>query len=196
VYNGITKGKRVNSIIELRETSPNHWRAKYQGNYGVYTIKITTDGKRRSAFSCSCPSDYYPCKHIAMIEEAIAERTAKNPASPKTGKDISAGELLKKLTHEELYDFTARIVKNNPDLSNAVLLEFSDKIETNNKNKYGPIIRRGLADVSFDDEDYYDYCMSEMPKEKYAGTMMFDGFNDLLMEVSAKVDPEAFIALQ
>ncbi|MDR1933352.1 MAG: hypothetical protein LBQ57_11105 [Spirochaetales bacterium] len=269
----------MNGIIELRETSPNHWRAKYQGNYGVYTIKITTDGKRRLSFSCSCPSDYYPCKHIDMVEEAIAERIAKNTASPKAGKDISAGELLKKLTHEELYDFTARIVKNNLDLSNAVLLEFSDKIETKNKNKYAPIIRRGLADVNFDAEDYYYhefaqdidilaqwfdkarqrltekkvreavliaqacieeyaqwleeqdsdigdyicedyqsapfeilkqaaahpeinardiyvYCMSEMPKEKYAGTMMFDGFNDLLMKVSAKVDPEAFIALQ
>ncbi|MDR1210743.1 MAG: SWIM zinc finger family protein [Spirochaetaceae bacterium] len=54
----------MSDILDLRETSPNHWQAKYQGNYGVYTIKIATDGKRRGEFSCSCPSDYYPCKHI------------------------------------------------------------------------------------------------------------------------------------
>ena len=68
----------MSNIISLQETSPNHWRAKYQGNYGVYTIKISTDGKRRGSFSCSCPSDYYPCKHIAIVEAAIAERVAKN----------------------------------------------------------------------------------------------------------------------
>jgi uncharacterized Zn finger protein len=271
----------MNNIIDLRETSPNHWQAKYQGNYGIYTIKINTDGKHRNDFSCSCPSDRYPCKHIAMIEEAIAERIAKNAKVQKggKGKEMSAGELLKKLSHEELYQFTARIIQNNPDLSNAVLLEFAEKIETNNDNKYIPIIRRALEVLEFDEEDYYDdemgpdidildqwfekarqylkekksreavlvaqacigeyalwleqldnnmieyiseeyqsipfeilekaavdpevdvkalydYCMAEIHKKKYSGLAMLDGFHHLLMKVSAKVNPDAFIALQ
>jgi hypothetical protein len=216
-----------------------------------------------------------------MVEEAIAERIAKNANTKKTGKgkEISAGELLKKLTHEELYDFTARVVQNNPDLSNAVLLEFADKIETGRSNKYVPLIRRALESLDFDYDDYYDnemgpdidvldqwfekarqrleekknpeavliaqacieeyaswleqtegdlidyiseeyqsipfeilekaaaanainvkdlydYCMAEMHKEKYAGLYMFEGFNRLLMKVSAKVNPDSFIALQ
>jgi hypothetical protein len=147
----------MNNIIDLRETSPNHWQAKYQGNYGIYTIKITTDGKRRSAFSCSCPSGHYPCKHISMVEAAIAERIAKNAGTQEggKGKEISAGELLKKLTHKELYDFIVRMIQNNPDLSNAVLLEFSNKIETGSGNKYVPVIRRALESLEFDAEDYY-----------------------------------------
>ncbi|MDR1238780.1 MAG: SWIM zinc finger family protein, partial [Treponema sp.] len=75
----------MSDIIDLRETSPNRWQAKYQGNYGVYTIKIATDGKHRGEFSCTCPSDYYPCKHIAIIEEAIAERIAKYAGEQKSG---------------------------------------------------------------------------------------------------------------
>jgi hypothetical protein len=266
----------MNNIISLRETSPNHWQAKYQGNYGIYTIKITTDGNHRSAFSCSCPSSHSPCKHIPMVEQAIAERIAKKAGKRK---EISAGELLKKLSREELYNFIAGIVQNNPDLSNAVLLEFADKIETNDRgNKYTPIIRRALEFTDFDDEDYYDemgpaidvldqwfkkarqylkekksreavliaqacieeyaswleeidrnmidyiseeyqstpfdildkaahdpeiavkdlydYCMAEMHKEKYTGLSMFNDFNRLLMKVSAKVNPDAFIELQ
>jgi uncharacterized Zn finger protein len=148
----------MNNIIDLRETSPDHWQAKYQGNYGVYTVKITTDGKRRSGFSCTCPSPYSPCKHIAIVEDAIAERIAKSAGSRKKGKapGISAEELLRKLTHKELYDFTARLIRNNPDLTSAVFLEFADKIETKSGNKYVPLIRRELESIEIDTDDYYD----------------------------------------
>ncbi|MDR0585046.1 MAG: SWIM zinc finger family protein [Treponema sp.] len=269
----------MSNIISLQETSPNHWQAKYQGNYGVYTIKITTDGKQTLGFSCSCPSSYYPCKHIAMIEEAIAGRIRQSVKKSGKGEGVSAEEVLKKLSREELYDFTARLVKNNPDLSNAVLLEFAEKIETKSDNKYAPVIRRALEEQVFDDEEYYysedsldidvldqwfekagqyleakknqeavliaqacieefaswlekndsdisdyvserygtrpfeilekaaddpgmniralyDYCMTELTKGKYAGSAMFDGFNDLLMKVSAEIDSGAFLDLQ
>jgi hypothetical protein len=267
------------SIIDLRETSPNHWQAKYSGNYGVYTVKINTDGKHRGNFSCSCPSDYYPCKHIAMVEEAIVERIAKNAENRNGGKGpkISVGDLLKKLTREELYDFMVRLAKNNPDLTNAVFLEFSEKVENKGGNKYAPLIQKGLENVELDKDGYYDemeididvldewaekagqflkkenpreavliaqayieefaswlqktsdvvdyigetyqfqpfeilekaardtqinikdlhdYCMAEVSKKKYAGLYMADCFNDLLMTLSAKVNPEAFIKLQ
>ncbi|MDR0589863.1 MAG: SWIM zinc finger family protein [Spirochaetaceae bacterium] len=279
----------MSSIIDLREISPDHWQAKYQGNYGVYTIKITTDGKHRGPFSCSCPSGYYPCKHIAMVEAAIAERIAKNAGNRKKGKgpEMSVEDVLKKLTREELYDFMVRLAKNNPDLTNAVFLEFAEKIEDTSGNKYVSLIRRGLKNTAFDEDDYYynnddvisidvldewaekaegflkkknpreavliaqayieefaiwlretvdddfidwidetyqsrpfeilekaaadsgsskekqvdikelyDYCMAEVSKKKYAGLYMADSFNSLLMKLSAKVNPEAFIALQ
>jgi len=56
------------SISDLQEISPDVWKAKYRGNYGTYTIKIKNDGNKTVDFSCSCPSDYYPCKHIPMVE--------------------------------------------------------------------------------------------------------------------------------
>jgi hypothetical protein len=276
----VPKGVSMNNIIDLRETSPNHWQAKYQGNYGVYTVKVATDGKQRGDFSCSCPSDYYPCKHIAMVEKAIAERMAKNDRGLGNGKgqEISAEDLLRKLSYKELYDFTVRLIKYNPDLTNAVFLEFSEKIKDAQGNKYAPIIRAKLEDLEFDEEDYYDenaiyidvldewagkaeeyleekksheavliaqayieefaqwlqtadgelldwipdtyqsrpfkilekaaeespanvqglydYCMAEVSKEKYAGLYTADCFNQLLMKLSAEINPEAFIDLQ
>jgi hypothetical protein len=270
----------MSDIISLRETSSNHWRAKYRGNYGVYTIKIATDGKRRGEFSCSCPSDYYPCKHIPIIEAAIAERMVKNAGSRKTGQDRppDVEDLLKKLTHEELYNFMVRQIKNNPDLTNAVFLEFSEKIGNEKGNKYAAIIHGELENVEPDESEYYDedafdidildqwaekaeqyldknpqeavliaqayieefaywlretvdsdfidwipetyqsrpfeilgkaaadprvnardiydYCMREMSRERYSGLYIADYFNDLLMELSEKINPEAFIELQ
>jgi hypothetical protein len=263
-------------IISLRETSANQWQARYQGNYGVYTIKITTDGKKTKKFSCTCPSDYYPCKHISMIEEAIAERIAKNK---KAGIHEGLGPelLLKDLSREELYDFIVNQLNYIPELYDKVMLEFSYKAKSGEKNKYSPVLRKALAALEFyyddydseewrtidifdewlekaqgylkqnngaeaaliamacieeyalwfrdiqvefqesmdesyetepfaileaavqkgfDEKEIFDYCMLEMQRDKYAGTYFFDGFNRLLMKVSARVDPDAFIALQ
>jgi hypothetical protein len=148
----------MSNIIDLRETSPNHWQAKYRGNYGVYTIKINTGGKDGNSFSCTCPSSYYPCKHIAMVESAIAERIAKNAENRNDGEGagLSVEKLLGKLTHKELYDFMVRIARNNPDLSNAVFLEFAEKIEDGSSNKYVSIIREGLENTELDEDAFYD----------------------------------------
>jgi DnaJ-domain-containing protein 1 len=157
------------NIIDLREVSPDHWQAKYQGNFGVYTIKITTDGTRRGSFSCSCPSDYYPCKHIPVVEEAIAKRIEKNTGAGENGGGLGlrVEELLGRLTHKELFDFTARLVRNDPDLTSAVFLAFSDKIEHENGNKYLPLIRAELENVRFREEDYdreYDVSIDALDR--------------------------------
>ena len=68
---------------------------------------------------------------------------------------MSVEEVLKKLTREELYDFMVKIVRNNPDLTNAVFLEFAEKIEDESGNKYVSLIRRGLETITFDEDDYY-----------------------------------------
>ncbi|MDR1147713.1 MAG: SWIM zinc finger family protein [Spirochaetaceae bacterium] len=148
----------MSNIIDLRETSPNHWQAKYQGNYGVYTIKINTGGKGGNSFSCTCPSSYHPCKHIAMVESAIAERIAKSAENRNDGEAtrLSVEKLLGKLTHKELYNFMVRIARNNPDLTNAVFLEFAEKIEDGSGNKYVSIIRKGLENTELDEDAFYD----------------------------------------
>lgn len=146
----------MNGIIDLREIAPDTWQAKYQGNYGVYTIKISTDGKRRSKFSCSCPSDYYPCKHIAMVEEAIAEQIAINKKLKKTG-GLTVKELLKGLSRDELCDFIIRQAQYNSDLHNAITLEFTPRAANSKGNKYSPVIRKALQSVYVSDEINYEY---------------------------------------
>ena len=140
------------SIIDLQETSPNTWRAKYRGNYGTYTIKIKTDGNKTVDFSCSCPSDYYPCKHIAMIESAIEKRIAECKQSNK-GREITVGQLLKDLPQKELYDFLVRQAKYNPDLKNTILLEFAHKTNNKETNNYSLILRKALTSLRLDYED-------------------------------------------
>jgi hypothetical protein len=197
----------------------------------------------------------------------------------KNKKNTEVESLLKILSKEELSGFLLRQVQFNPDLTNAIFLEFSQKIENEHQNKYSLVIRRGLEAIKyknyedycyeesyidldildqwfgkakkhldtkkFDEavliaqacleefalwfnnldggysecvsEDYqstpfdileialdngvdarklFDYCMTELPKEKYAGTYMYDHFNDLLMILPAEVSGDTFIKLQ
>jgi len=91
------------SIIDLQEIAANMWQAKYQGNYGVYKIKVKYDGAKVVSFSCSCPSDYYPCKHIAMVKDAIKERIDRKAKSAKN--EISVEQLLKNASPDDLRNF-------------------------------------------------------------------------------------------
>jgi hypothetical protein len=152
----------MDDIIELQEISPNNWQAKYQGNYGRYTIKIKTDGKKIMNFSCSCPSSHYPCKHIAMIKEAIDERIAMSNESAKGG-GITIETLLQNVPLNELRDFIIRQAKYNSQLTQTILLEFAPKIKTDRKkgNDYSAILRQALKNVAFDYEEIYnnDYSL-------------------------------------
>jgi hypothetical protein len=141
-------------IVELRKIAENQWKAKYQGNYGVYTIKITTDGKKTVKFSCSCPSDYYPCKHIPMIEAAIAKKTAADEKEENTD-GLRLEDLIKNVSAEKLREFIITQAKYNTELNNAILLEFSTNAGNAKGNKYSKLIRTALASVPYDEDDYY-----------------------------------------
>ena len=269
-----------NDIVTLQETSANIWQAKYRGNYGTYNIKIKIDGSKIDSFSCSCPSDYYPCKHIAIIKDAIDNRVAKNKENPKDHA-ITVEELLKNVPHKELIDFIVSQAKYNPEFTNTILLEFLHKSTVKQENNYAVVLHKALKKVDFDYDDLYEYhedaieidildewfakakeyisqkrfdeaiaickacieeyaewmveiendiieyidtvyqekpfellkeiasnpamnsnelfqyCITEMCKTKYAGSYMYDGFNNLLMEL-ARTENNAteFIALQ
>ena len=150
------------NITDLQEISPNVWKAKYHGNYGIYTVKIQTDGKKTVNFSCSCPSDYYPCKHIPMVEEAIKERIAKKPKN-NAEHEVTLEQLLKDVPQKELCDFIARQAQYNPQFKNTVLLEFANKIkkkDTTGVNNYNQLLQDALNDIYFDEDDV-EYGYSE-----------------------------------
>jgi hypothetical protein len=47
-----------------------------------------------------------------------------------------------------------------------------------------------------DKKKWYNYCLTEMKKKKYEKTDFYHGFQRLFEELSAMLDPDAFIALQ
>lgn len=61
-------------IIEINETSPGNWDAQYQGRFGVYNIHATVDRGAIIGFTCNCPSKRKPCKHLALMKEAIKKK--------------------------------------------------------------------------------------------------------------------------
>lgn len=60
------------------------------GNYGTYRTQASL--KRRSGSSCSCPSDYYPCKHV----DALLQTYRINPRSL-----LDFNKMMKKLSKME-----------------------------------------------------------------------------------------------
>ena len=142
-------------IISLQEISDDSWQAKYSGNYGLYTIKIKMDKGKLTVSSCTCPSQYYPCKHIAIIKTAIDKRISENKKTPKEDP-ITVEEVLKNVPQQELIAFIARQAKYNPELTNTILLEFIPKSTAKTGNNYSLILRKALRQFDFDEDDYYD----------------------------------------
>jgi len=143
-------------IISLVETSTNIWKAKYHGNYGIYNIKIKLDGEKLISYSCSCPSDYDPCKHIDFIRTAIDKRIKEDVTKTKS-KDPNLEDLIKNIPHADLREFVLKLAKHNPELQNTIFLEFLHKVKQKRDISYNEILRKALHKVSFDYEDIYDY---------------------------------------
>jgi len=147
-------------IIELRKIAENKWKAKYQGNYGVYIIKITTKGKKTVEYSCSCPSDFYPCKHISIIEEAIAKKIAAAEKEESSG-GLRVENFIKNVPAEKLREFIITQAKYNTGLNNAIMIEFSANAGNAKENKYSSLVQKTLASVPNNEDDYYlEECLN------------------------------------
>jgi len=146
-----------NKIISLQEVNAGRWVAKYQGNYGVYTIRMRIDERGNgSDYSCSCPSDYYPCKHIGFIEQAIAERRIDR-THESSGSVPTPEELLQDLPLQYLRAFVLKQAQHNDSLRNAILMEFAPKAKNRSGNPYSGILRNALEDTLIDDDELWQY---------------------------------------
>ena len=182
-------------IISLEEVESNRWVAKYRGNYGTYTIRltVTADGKATD-FHCTCPSGGYPCKHIGMILDAIPEHIAKQKAAAKAGKAdvLSPAKLLAEVTEEELRAFIIAQAAKNAALRKAVLLEFVHKAKPKTvSNPYSQIIREGLEQIDLED-GYDDWRYHETGISLDILDEMFDKAAASIK--NGKYDEAAFIA--
>lgn len=147
------------SITSLQETSPDNWAAKYRGNYGIYTIKIKFTNGKLEKFSCTCPSDGYPCKHIPMVTSAIKEKIAKSDSQSFSQVQENLKKIIASVSQKELAEFVLKQSLYNPTLANAILLEFthSTKTENTESNKYNAIFKKIFDEAEFDEEDRYNY---------------------------------------
>ena len=147
----------MNRIIDLQEVRPNSWKAKYKGNYGVYTIKIDTLENKPEKFSCSCPSDYYPCKHIPIVQQAIREHI-NEVANNNDEKMIK--QVVDTIPIADLRKFIVRTALHNSTLKQAILLELSDKYaDFEEVVDYHQLIKSTIQGTYYDMEDiYYSDC--------------------------------------
>lgn len=148
-----------NSIISLNQVSTGKWMAKYQGSYGIYTIKIEVNNGKMSDFSCSCPSDYSPCKHIAYILEEIEimEPIASVEIPERTNK-IKA--LLENIPNASLKMFIADYARFDEvffDKFQLAFLEHAAPKPEKKQETYNNILKKALKKVSLGYDDMYGY---------------------------------------
>jgi hypothetical protein len=142
----------------LQQTDENSWQARYHGNYGNYTIKLTLDERFNvKKYSCSCPSDYSPCKHIGFVQAEIKDSMLKFEEK-NVKNEISVKTVLQDVSLEELRNFVIDKAKYNSDLTQSILLKFADKIKPlKDENIYSQIIADALLHIDYDDDDYNEY---------------------------------------
>ncbi|MDR2978926.1 MAG: hypothetical protein LBV02_00560 [Bacteroidales bacterium] len=166
----------MTNIYNLQQISENQWQARYHGNYGIYTIKLTLDDAFKvKKYSCTCPSSYSPCKHIGYVQEEIKK---KEQSSQKKSRQnvVTVESVLQNVSFEELRRFVAEKAKYDTDLTQAIMLKFAEKIvKTDNEilpekssessNPYSSIIADALSNIEFDTEEYYNYDEYEIDLE-------------------------------
>ncbi|MDR3246678.1 MAG: SWIM zinc finger domain-containing protein [Prevotellaceae bacterium] len=155
----------TDNFTELEQTAENSWQARYHGNYGIYTVKLEFDKNGRyRKFSCTCPSDGYPCKHIGFLQTAIEEQVKKFEDKQKKN-ELTIEDVLQNVSLAELRTFVIQKAKYNNELTKAITLEFAGKlkqsndenIEDSNENIYKSLVADDLCDVFYNPEDYYEY---------------------------------------
>ncbi|MEI6423930.1 MAG: hypothetical protein WCP55_17070 [Lentisphaerota bacterium] len=53
-----------------------------------------------------------------------------------------------------------------------------------------------MSNPAINSNELFQYCITEVSKKKYAGTYIYDGFNNLLKELAGTDNANEFIALQ
>jgi len=149
----------MSKIRNLKQSAQNVWEASYFGNYGEYNIKIALDEQLTlKEYSCSCPSDRSPCKHIFFVlDEIKIKKDALNNEADKNADAVSA--VLQNVSHDELRKFIIDQAKFSEELTRSIQLNFSDKLQKKSgENIYSDILRQEFASIEiYDDQDkYYD----------------------------------------
>jgi len=71
-----------------------------------------------------------------------------------------------------------------------------DYIDPIYQEKPFDLLKEIVSAPAVNSDELFKYCITEMSKTKYSGTYMYDGFNNLLMEIAGACNTTEFIALQ
>jgi hypothetical protein len=94
------------------------------GNYGLYRTQVSL--RKKLGSSCSCPSDYYPCKHV----DALLETYRINPRSFHDF-DIATSKKLVKMDRSELLQLVRQMVIASPTSLSALGVQGFESEEEN-----------------------------------------------------------------
>jgi len=100
--------------------------AEVEGNYGDYTVEITTDDEYGIDAVCDCPYDGYPCKHmVAVLLAFVHERGQYLEEARKTEQQVSSleGEV-KGLPKDELVKMVMSCARKYPDFKRELIVRF------------------------------------------------------------------------
>lgn len=153
----------MTDIYDLKELSSDSWQAKYHGNYGNYTIKLTLDEQFKvKKYSCTCPSDYSPCKHIGFVQAEIKAKVSEVENKSKKNQ-VTVSDVLQLVSLDELREFVINQAKYNKNLTNDIMLKFVSKsVKKQDQNIYSQIIADTLNGLDFETNDYNEYGEEEI----------------------------------
>ncbi|MDR0537984.1 MAG: hypothetical protein LBH04_08110 [Tannerellaceae bacterium] len=143
-------------ISDLQQIDKHSWQAKYHGNFGNYTVMLTLDKKLKvKSFSCSCPSECLPCKHIEYVRtEIVAKLSNVEPAIKNM--EVSVESVLQNVTLNELRGFIVDYAESDNNLKQAFMLKFAEMITMDKNgiaerkgNPYSSVIADALENVDF-----------------------------------------------
>jgi uncharacterized Zn finger protein len=96
-----------------------------------YRVNITFNEKNWKNGSCSCPSEYYPCKHIVATLLKVVREGVDSIEPPFE-------ESLKLLDADALRKILMSIIEDNPDLMDEIELDLIKPQKKNDKNEIVP----------------------------------------------------------
>ena len=146
------------AIQSLNQESANKWSASYDGNYGIYKIKISFDDNNNlKNYNCSCPSDYNPCKHIDMILKAISKKiTINNTKQQKENHSELIKSLFNGKSKDKFIHFLIEYADYNTDFVNKLKKDFFTEKSVKSSIKINQIISDGMPSGNLEN-DYDDY---------------------------------------
>ncbi|MBI3990305.1 MAG: SWIM zinc finger family protein [candidate division NC10 bacterium] len=87
------------------------------GNYGTYQTRVTLARSQIKDATCTCPSDYWPCKHAHALAVTYQE-------APESFVDVEKLlRTLKQKTKEELLDLLRQMILIAPSCLQALGVE-------------------------------------------------------------------------
>jgi hypothetical protein len=105
--------------------------AAVYGNYGDYTVEISSTGRSALNADCDCPYEGYPCKHVVAVLLLFIDKRkallARSTAAKQT--KVQLEERLQELSQPELTELITQLARQQPQVKLALLLRFFPETE-------------------------------------------------------------------